>query len=120
MKEEEGRKPYFVDSKKGSGIRELKHAIVEAGAKVNERRKRRGILPRPVRAAILGYPNVGKSALINRLIGRKKTKAENRPGVTRGFLWITIDEQVQLLDAPGIIPAKAIEQSAAYHLAMCN
>ena len=63
---------------------------------------------------------MGKSARINRLVGRKKTKSENRPGVTRGFTWVRIDKEVQLLDSPGIIPAKQVEQSAAYHLAMCD
>lgn len=115
-----GPEPLLVDAKKGTGVAELKQAIIRAGQKVNDRRKRRGINPRPVRAAILGYPNVGKSALINRLVGKRKTKSENRPGVTRGFTWVRIDTQVQLLDSPGIIPAKQVEQSAAYHLAMCD
>lgn len=115
-----GVEPLAVDAKLGTGVADLKRAILRAGSKINERRKRRGINPRPVRAAILGYPNVGKSALINRLVGRKKTKSENRPGVTRGFTWVRIDPQIQLLDSPGIIPAKAVEQSAAYHLAMCD
>ena len=96
-----GPEPLLVDARKGSGVPELKKAILKAGQKVNERRKRRGINPRPIRAAILGYPNVGKSALINRLVGRRKTKSENRPGVTRGFTWVRIDPQVQLLDSPG-------------------
>ena len=93
---------------------------MRAGEGVNTRRKRRGMKPRAVRAAILGYPNVGKSALINRLVGRKKAKSENRPGVTRGFTWVRIDPQVQLLDSPGIIPARQVDQEAAYHLAMCD
>ena len=116
----DGPEPLLVDSRQGTGVAELKRAILRAGEKVNARRKRRGINPRPVRAAILGYPNVGKSALINRLVGRRKTKSENRPGVTRGFTWVRIDPQVQLLDSPGIIPAKQVEPSAAYHLAMCD
>ena len=115
-----GPKPQLVDAKRGAGVAELKRAILRAGEGVNARRKRRGINPRPVRAAILGYPNVGKSALINRLVGKVKTKSENRPGVTRGFTWVRIDKQVQLLDSPGIIPAKAVEQCQAYHLAMCD
>jgi ribosome biogenesis GTPase A len=120
LRDTDGPKPYFVDARKGRGVPELKRAIIEAGKKVNERRKRRGINPRPVRAAILGYPNVGKSALINRLVSKRKAKTENRPGVTRNFMWVKIDPQVALLDSPGIIPAKAVKQSAAYHLAMCN
>ena len=116
----DGPEPQLVDARQGKGVAELKRAILRAGEKVNARRKRRGINPRPVRAAILGYPNVGKSALINRLVGQRKTKSENRPGVTRGFTWVRIDPKVQLLDSPGIIPAKSVEQSAAYHLAMCD
>ena len=112
--------PLAADAQRGGGVPALKRAIVEQGQHVNARRRRRGLNPRPVRAAILGYPNVGKSALINRLVGRRKTKSENRPGVTRGFSWIGIDKDVQLLDSPGIIPAKSVEQSAAYHLAMCD
>ena len=116
----DGEEPLLVDAKKGTGVPALKRAILKEGRKVNERRARRGINARPVRAAILGYPNVGKSALINRLVGRRKTKSENRPGVTRGFTWIRIDSAVQLLDSPGIIPAKQVDQAAAYHLAMCD
>ena len=116
----EGSAPLFVDGKAGGGVPELRRAILAAGKHVNARRRRRGIQPRPVRAAILGYPNVGKSALINRLVGRRKAKSENRPGVTRGFSWVRIDEHVQLLDSPGIIPAKQVSQRAAYHLAMCD
>ena len=56
---------------------------------------------------------MGKSALINRLVGQRKTKSENRPGVTRGFTWIRIDKDVQLLDSPGIIPAKQVREPAA-------
>ena len=120
-KEEPDRPPpLFVDARQGDGVEKLKKAILKAGEGVNARRKRRGINPRPIRAAILGYPNVGKSALINRLVGRRKTKSENRPGVTRGFTWIKIDSRVQLLDSPGIIPAKQVDQSAAYLLAMCD
>lgn len=117
---ESGPVPLAVDARQGKGVAELKRAILAAGRYVNERRARRGINSRPVRAAILGYPNVGKSALINRLVGRKKAKSENRPGVTRGFCWVRIDRDVQLLDSPGIIPAKQVSQAAAYHLAMCD
>lgn len=108
---EHGVEPILVDAKKGTGVPELKRAIVRQGQHVNDRRKRRGINPRPVRAAILGYPNVGKSALINRLVGQRKAKSENRPGVTRSFNWIRIDPEVQLLDSPGIIPAKQENES---------
>ena len=136
----DGPDVFVSDARLGEGVAALKRAIVEEGKHVNERRKRRGIAPRPIRAAVLGYPNVGKSALINRLVGQRKVKSENRPGVTRGFSWIRIDNdvrphplasrtarchvghptheprllrcaQVQLLDSPGIIPAKQVRRS---------
>ena len=71
----------------------------------------------PPNVLVVGAAGVGKSALINRLVGKKKTKSENRPGVTRGFTWIRIDPKVQLLDSPGIIPAKQVRRSTAQFLA---
>ena len=53
-------------------------------------------------------------------VGKKKVKSENRPGVTRGFSWVRIDKDIQLLDSPGIIPASHVEQADAYHLAICD
>lgn len=120
LAKEGGPDVFISDARLGEGVPALKRAIVLEGQHVNERRTRRGIAARPIRAAVLGYPNVGKSALINRLVGQRKVKSENRPGVTRGFSWIRIDSEVQLLDSPGIIPAKQVDGSAAYHLAMCD
>lgn len=116
----DGQEPYMIDGVKGTGVAELRRAILRAGKHVNERRIRRGIRPRAVRCAVLGFPNVGKSALINRLVNRRKVRSENKPGVTRGFQWIRIDDQVELLDSPGIIPANVVDQSTAYRLAMCD
>lgn len=137
----------FVDAKQGQGIHALHRAIFKAGAHVQERRDRRGLKERPLRVGIIGYPNVGKSALINRILGRKRAKTANRPGVTRSLQWIRIktDEdtststvsgsigrngstntaakkkrEFELLDSPGIIPAKMVDQSDAILLAACN
>ena len=71
-------------------MREVRKAVLAAGGHVNDRRARRGILPRAVRVAVVGYPNVGKSALINSLVGRKRAVSANRPGVTRSLQWIRI------------------------------
>jgi ribosome biogenesis GTPase A len=93
---------------------------------VNCRRERLGLLPRSVRAAVIGYPNVGKSAVINRLIGRRLAKSKNLPGVTRKMQWIrlrdakTREDQLELLDSPGIIPAKQVDFETALKLAVCN
>ncbi len=73
----------YVDAKRGAGTPALLRAIGRSGTYVNERRKKRGLRERPLRVAILGYPNVGKSALINRILGRKRAKSANTPGVTR-------------------------------------
>ena len=81
---------FFVDAKRGGGdeLRGVRAALVDAGKGVNERRKAKGIRPRAARVAVIGYPNVGKSALINKLAGRKAAKSENKAGVTRSLNWV--------------------------------
>jgi len=120
---------FFIDSKQGAGISALKSQALLAAAGVNERRQRLGIQPRAVRAAIIGFPNVGKSALINRILGKKKAVSKDMPGVTRSMQWIrisgtlaeqTADGAIELLDSPGIIPASHLDQHKATHLAICN
>ncbi|KAA8494100.1 DAR GTPase 3, chloroplastic [Porphyridium purpureum] len=110
----------FVDSKKGDGVPALKRAILMLTSKVNEKRVRRGMLPRAIRCAVIGFPNVGKSALINRLVQKRAAKSENRPGVTRNLSWIRITKDIELLDSPGIIPMKLVDQDTALKLAYCN
>ena len=85
-----------------------------------EARKRKGLLPRPVRVAVFGLPNVGKSSLINWMIGKKKAAVANTPGVTRGNAWIRVHPQVELLDTPGILPQYAFRGEQALKLAICN
>jgi ribosome biogenesis GTPase A len=120
-------KVYFIDGKLGAGVLSLKKQALKVGDVINEKRKRRGIQPRAVRAAVIGFPNVGKSALINRLLGRKLAKSRNLPGVTRKLQWVRIggvdgssQNHLELLDSPGIIPAKQISQGNALKLAICN
>ncbi len=132
----------YVDAKRGAGMPALLRAIARSGAYVNEKRKNRGLRDRPLRVAVLGYPNVGKSALINRILGRKRAKSANTPGVTRALQWIRVkgdmdgtDEtgktrktksnkringDFELLDSPGIIPANMENQEDAILLAVCN
>ena len=91
-----------TDCKTKRGIAEFNPAARIACAEKLERDSARG-MNRPLRVMIVGIPNVGKSTLINQISGRKGAKAENRPGVTRGKQWVTVDSTLQLLDTPGIL-----------------
>ncbi|MDJ0581146.1 ribosome biogenesis GTPase YlqF [Crocosphaera sp.] len=116
----QGETLYCTNAKQGKGIKALKKAAQAAGVQMNQRRKERGMRPRAVRAVVIGFPNVGKSALINRLLGRKVAASARRAGVTRQLRWIRISNALELLDAPGIIPAKLENQENAVKLAICE
>ena len=117
---EQERMAYFTDAQAGKGMIDLLKAAQVAGEKVNERRRGRGMLPRPVRAVVVGFPNVGKSALINRLLKKKVVASANKPGVTRQLRWIRISDEIELLDTPGVIPPLLHDQDAAMKLAICD
>jgi len=127
----------LANAKTGSGVPALIRAIAKSGAYVQERRTRRGLRPRRIRVGIMGYPNVGKSALINKLLNRKRARSANTPGVTKSLQWIRVKTSdngssssdsgnkrnrgdFDLLDSPGIIPASIEDQSDALLLACCN
>ena len=116
----QGETLYCTNAKQGKGIKALKKAAQAAGVQMNERRQQRGMRPRAVRAVVIGFPNVGKSALINRLLGRKVAASARRAGVTRQLQWIRISDALELLDSPGIIPAKLENQEDAVKLAICE
>ncbi|MGH8002503.1 MAG: ribosome biogenesis GTPase YlqF [Brasilonema sp.] len=116
----QGEVPYFTNAQHGQGVAAISKAACAAGVAMNERRKSRGMLPRPVRAVVIGFPNVGKSALINRLLKRRVVESAARPGVTRQLRWVRISEELELLDAPGVIPARLENQEAALKLAICD
>ena len=91
-----------TDCKTRKGIADFTPAARIACAEKLQRDAARG-MNRPLRVMVVGIPNVGKSTLINQISGRKGAKAENRPGVTRGKQWVTVDSGLQLLDTPGIL-----------------
>ena len=117
---DQGETPYFTNAQQGKGIREITQAAQAAGVELNQRRRDRGMQPRPVRAVAMGFPNVGKSALINRLLGRRVVESARRAGVTRQLRWVRISDEIELLDAPGVIPAKLSNQQKALKLAICD
>ena len=106
-----------VNSRKGGGIKSIQGVIREACAEKIERDRKRGILTRPVRAMVVGIPNVGKSTFINALAGKACAKTGNKPGVTKGKQWIRLNKQVELLDTPGILWPKFEDQEVGLKLA---
>ena len=105
-----------TDCKTKKGISAFTPAARLACAEKLERDAKRG-MNRPLRVMVVGIPNVGKSTLINQISGRKSAKAENRPGVTRGKQWVTVDSGLQLLDTPGILWPKFEDSSVGVRLA---
>lgn len=106
-----------VNSKKGGGIKSIQNVIQSACREKMERDRKRGILNRPVRAMVVGIPNVGKSTFINTLAGKACAKTGNKPGVTKGKQWIRLNKQVELLDTPGILWPKFEDQKVGRQLA---
>lgn len=106
-----------VNSQRGTGLKAVNGAVLEACREKIERDRRRGIKNRPVRAMVVGIPNVGKSTFINSFAGRACTKTGNKPGVTKGKQWIRLNRSVELLDTPGILWPKFEDQSVGMKLA---
>ena len=107
----------LVNSKAGKGMKEVGQIITQACQAKIERDRKRGIKNRPVRAMIVGIPNVGKSTFINSYAGKACTKTGNKPGVTKGKQWIRLNKQVELLDTPGILWPKFEDQTIGMRLA---
>ena len=114
-------KGYFVvkiNSRSGAGMKQISATIMEACKEKIERDRKRGILNRPIRAMVVGIPNVGKSTFINSFAGRAAAKTGNKPGVTKGAQWIRLNKQGELLDTPGILWPKFEDQAVGLKLAM--
>lgn len=114
---EKGYSVVKVNSRKGGGIKSIHGVIQEACKEKIERDRKRGILNRPVRAMVVGIPNVGKSTFINALAGKACAKTGNKPGVTKGKQWIRLNKNVELLDTPGILWPKFEDQTVGLKLA---
>ncbi len=107
-----------INSKSGTGIKSIHGIVQEACKEKIERDRKRGIVNRPVRAMVVGIPNVGKSTFINSFAGKACTKTGNKPGVTKGKQWIRLNKNLELLDTPGILWPKFDDQRVGMRLAM--
>ncbi|MGN0350379.1 MAG: ribosome biogenesis GTPase YlqF [Roseburia sp.] len=115
------KKGYFVvclDSRNKGGMKAVNQVINEACKEKFEKDRKRGILNRPVRAMVVGIPNVGKSTFINTFAGKACAKTGNKPGVTKGKQWIRLNKSVELLDTPGILWPKFEDQMVGLRLAL--
>lgn len=116
--QEKGYVVLKLNSRSGAGVKAVLPAVMEACQEKIERDRRRGIKNRPIRAMVVGIPNVGKSTFINAFAGKACTKTGNKPGVTKGKQWIRINKNVELLDTPGILWPKFEDQQVGARLAM--
>lgn len=107
-----------IDAARGKNVTRIEKLAASILKDERARLKRKGLKNRPIRTMILGIPNVGKSTLINRLVGKRATKTANEPGVTRAQQWININERFELLDTPGVLWPKFEDTRVGYHLAI--
>ncbi|WEK56214.1 MAG: ribosome biogenesis GTPase YlqF [Candidatus Cohnella colombiensis] len=112
-----GRQSLAIDANAGTGLKEIVAKSKELLQEKIQRQIDKGMKPRPMRALIVGIPNVGKSTLINRIAGRNIAVTGDRPGVTKGQQWIKTGGELELLDTPGILWPKFDDQEAGYRLA---
>lgn len=114
---EKGIMVVTINARNGQGMKVITNKIQEACKEKIERDRKRGIMNRPIRAMIVGIPNVGKSTFINSYAKKACTKVGNKPGVTKGKQWIKINKGVELLDTPGILWPKFEDEEVGLHLA---
>ncbi len=114
---EQGQVALSVDVNHKKDVDSIVQAAKDIGNKVNEKRTKKGIAPRAVRAMIIGIPNVGKSTLINRLVNKKRAEVGDKPGVTKKQQWIKVRGEFELLDTPGILWPKFEDEEVGYKLA---
>ena len=106
-----------MDARKKSDVKKVDAAVEEACKEKRERNKKRGIVNRPIRAMVVGIPNIGKSSFINSFAGRACAKTGNTPGVTKGKQWIRLRNDLELLDTPGILWPKFEDKTVGCYLA---
>ncbi len=106
-----------IDCKNGKGISAFKDTVKTVLADRLAAYREKGMVGKPLRVMVVGIPNVGKSSFINRIAGGSRAKVENRPGVTRGNQWFSVDKELELLDTPGVLWPKFDDNTVGEHLA---
>jgi len=106
-----------TDARTGAGVGQFSRAVQGVLKEQIAKWREKGQVGRPVRAMVVGVPNVGKSTFINRVARKKSAKAGDRPGVTRGRQWVTVDSSLELLDTPGILWPRFEDETTGLHLA---
>ncbi|MFB5660586.1 ribosome biogenesis GTPase YlqF [Alteribacillus sp. HJP-4] len=113
----EGIEAISINALQNNGAKPLIELAKKQTAPIFNKMKRKGIRPRAIRAMIIGIPNVGKSTVINRLVGKKTAKTGDRPGVTKAQQWLKVGKELELLDTPGILWPKFEDQTTGLRLA---
>lgn len=106
-----------IDCKTGKGLNAFQETVKTSLTDKLRAYAEKGMVGKPLRVMVVGIPNVGKSTFINRIAGNRSAKVENRPGVTRGNQWFTVDRQLELLDTPGVLAPKLEDKTVGEHLA---
>ena len=114
---EQGAQAMILDSRSREGLKNVKTLLEEATKEKRERDKKRGLLARPIRAMVVGIPNVGKSTFINAYSKKSSAATGNKPGVTKGKQWIRLGKDIELLDTPGILWPKIEDRTMGEYLA---
>lgn len=120
LKQKTGCDIIFTINSDNKDITKIVNKIADLSKPAITKMIQKGLLPRPARAMVVGMPNVGKSSIINKLIKKTKTKTGAKAGVTRQQQWVRINPRIDLLDTPGIIPVKQVEQNKALRLAFVD
>lgn len=120
LKQKTGCDIIFTNNSDNKDITKIVNKIADLSKPAITKMIQKGLLPRPARAMVVGMPNVGKSSIINKLIKKTKTKTGAKAGVTRQQQWVRINPRIDLLDTPGIIPVKQVEQNKALRLAFVD
>lgn len=109
-----------ISIKDKNSIKKLRMILEEYSKPIVSKFASKGLINKPCKIMVLGFPNIGKSSLINALASKRKNKVQDKPGITRQIQWLDLSSSIKLMDTPGIIPPKLFSDEQAIKLALCN